>query len=267
MRVRRAVRATWAEALGLVGFLALWHLGAALSSPLILPSPQATLAAFLQLATGGKLAVMAAATAAHTLAGFGLAALLGAALGVGAGLAPVFRRMLSPVVSVLQGIPQIAWILLAMFWFGTSSRATPVFTVAVAVLPVIFASAVEGVGTTDRALLAMARAFRAPRRVMLADIYLPHLLSYLFPAVTTGLGIAWKVAVMAELMTSDLGVGAGLASARVNLQTADAMAWIAAVVLMLFGVEYLVLQPVKRWLEPWRYAGDPAERGTGHAEA
>lgn len=265
--MRRAIQATWAEALGLAAFGLLWQVGATLAGPLILPSPADTFRALVGLAASGRLAAMALTTAQHTLAGFGLAFLLGGVLGTAAGLLPVLRRMLWPVVSVIQGIPQVAWILLAMFWFGTTAAATPVFTVAVAVLPVVFAPVVEGVGTADPALLAMARAFRAPRRVLLADLYLPHLLSYLFPAATTGLGIAWKVAVMAELMTGDRGVGAGLASARVNLQTADAMAWIAVVVLMLFGVEYLLLRPLKQWLEPWRYARDSAGEGESHAGA
>jgi NitT/TauT family transport system permease protein len=265
--MRRMWHAFWPGAVGLLAFLALWQLGALLTDPIILPSPWATLKALVRLAGEGRVARAALATAAHTLGGFGVAALLGGALGLAAGVRPLIRRMLAPIVTILQGIPQIAWIVLALLWFGPSSGATPVFTVAVAVLPVVFAATVGGVGTLDRTLSEMARSFRAPRSLLLSDLYLPHLLSYLFPAATAGLGIAWKVAVMAELMAgSDAGVGAGLARARTNLEVDGAMAWIAVVVLLMFAVEYLILAPLQRRLEPWR-AGAAERRGSTHAEA
>jgi NitT/TauT family transport system permease protein len=80
----------------------------------------------------------------------------------------------------------------------------------------------------------------------------PQLVSYLFPSLVTGLAIGWKVAVMAELLGGSGGIGAGLAVARTNLDTAAILAWIAALATMLFAFEYLVLHPLKRRLEPWR---------------
>ncbi|HWI62623.1 MAG TPA: ABC transporter permease subunit [Symbiobacteriaceae bacterium] len=264
--MRRTWQRFWPGAVGLLGFFALWQLGAALTDPIILPSPMQTLTALGRLTAGGRVAQAALATAGHTLGGFGAAAAIGGALGLAAGLSTVLRRMWAPVVTILQGIPQIAWIVLALLWFGPSSSATPVFTVAVAVLPVIFAAVVSGVAATDRALVEMARSFRAPRSQLLTDLYLPHLISYLFPAVTAGLGIGWKVAVMAELMAgADSGVGAGLARARTNLEVAEAMAWIAVVVLMMFGLEYLILHPLRRRLEPWRErGGERRAEAVGH---
>ena len=262
--VRRLHRAFGPEVLGVALFVALWQLGAALSDPLVLPSPLLTAKAMVGLIGEGALVRAAWVTTLRTVTGFGAAALLGVGVGILAGVFHLLRRMLRPIVTVLQGVPQIAWIVLALFWFGPSSGTTPVFTVAVAVLPLLFASAVEGMGATDRALLAMARAFRAPNRVLLLDLYWPHLLSYLFPAATAGLGIGWKVAVMAEVMSAGSGIGAGLQAARTNLQTPEAMAWILLVVLLMFGMEYLVLHPLRRRLEPWR---QPEERGAGDAAA
>jgi len=241
----------WAGPMGLALFLGLWHVGSLMYNPVILPSPFETARALVQLGAEGKLARAAADTGSRTLAGFGLALLLGGALGIAAGLWPAVRQLFGPIVTILQGIPPIAWIVLALLWFGTGG-ATPVFTVVVATLPVVFASAAEGVRTADRGLLEMARTFRAGTWMLLWDHYLPHLLSYLFPATVAGLGVAWKVAVMAELLATDTGIGAGLGNARVNLDTARALAWVALVVLLLAGFEYLVVRPLSRMLEPWR---------------
>jgi NitT/TauT family transport system permease protein len=54
----------------------------------------------------------------------------------------------------------------------------------------------------------MALVFRLPLRMKLLDLYLPHVVSYLFPAWITALGTAWKVVVMAELLSSTATVSA-----------------------------------------------------------
>jgi NitT/TauT family transport system permease protein len=120
---------------------------------------------------------------------------------------------------------------------------------------VIFIGALQGTRTLDNHLRGMAEAFRLPRRMMLTDVYLPHVVSYLFPAWIAALGTAWKVVVMAELLATQDGVGAALAVSRSHLDTAATMAWIVAVVGLLLAVEYLVLEPVKREVERWREQG------------
>ena len=155
---------------------------------------------------------------------------------------------------MLLGTPPIAWLVLAMLWFGASD-GTPVFTVFVASFPVIFIGALQGTRTLDNQLHGMAAAFRLPRRMMLTDVYLPHVVSDLFPAWIAALGTAWKVVVMAELLATQDGVGAALAVSRSHLDTAATMAWIAAVVGLLLAVEYLVLEPIKREVERWREQG------------
>ena len=87
------------------------------------------------------------------------------------------------------------------------------------------------------------------------DIYLPHIISYLFPAWIVALGSSWRVVVMAELLASSDGVGAALASSRAQLDMPATLAWIGAVVLLLLALEYLLLEPVKREIERWREAG------------
>lgn len=88
--------------------------------------------------------------------------------------------------------------------------------------------------------------------MLLLDVYLPHVISYLFPAWITALAMAWKIVVMAELLATQDGVGAALAVSRSHLDTSATMAWITAVVGLLLAVEYLLLEPIKREVERWR---------------
>ena len=67
--------------------------------------------------------------------------------------------------------------------------------------------------------------------------------------------MSWKIVVMAELLATQDGVGAALAVSRAHLDSAASMAWICAVVVLLLGLEYLFLEPLKREVERWRGSG------------
>lgn len=239
------------ELIGLGLFLGLWQVGAMRIGTVVLPSPLETWSALGRLATTGKLGNAALITSFHVFTAFTLAVVLGILLGIIAGLQSGVQKAISPIISALQGIPPIAWIVLSLLWFGSGS-ATPIFTITVATLPIMFLGAVEGIRTFPTPLLEMARLFRTPQPLLLTDLYFPHLLSYLFPSLAGGLGLAWRVAVMAELLSSETGIGAELNLARINLDTDEVMAWIVFVVVLIWTSEYLLLRPLRRLGEPWR---------------
>ena len=241
----------WPELVGLGIFLVLWQLGAMRYGTVVLPSPLETWSAIGRLAATGKLGSAILITTFHLLAAFTLAVLLGILLGVIAGIQCWFQKAISPIISALQGIPPIAWIVLALLWFGTGS-GTPIFTIAVTTLPIIFLGTVEGIRTFPTPVLEMARIFHTSQTLLLTDLYFPYLLSHLFPALVVGLGLAWRVAVMAEVLSSETGIGAELNLARINLDTDEVMAWIVIVVVSIWVSEYLLLRPLRHRLEPWR---------------
>jgi NitT/TauT family transport system permease protein len=103
----------------------------------------------------------------------------------------------------------------------------------------------------------MARSFGAGIWMRFRTITAPHLTSYLFPAWTTTAGTAWKVTVMAELLSNSGGLGGELATARALFDIPRVMALIVVVVAFALFSEYVLLQPVRDRLERWREAGLP----------
>lgn len=256
----------WGAASSLLLLLAAWEAGHAAYGTLVLPSPRDTFAALWAMTLDGRVPPAVLETSRNALGGFLVAAAIGGFLGALAGASDMMRRLLQPIATLLLGIPAIAWVVLALLWFGGTGLAA-VFTVVVATAPIVFAGSAQGVRTLDGALKRMAVSFRVPGAVLLWDVYLPHMLSYLFPALATALALSWKVAVMAELLSGAGGIGDGLATARVQIDTVKAMAWIVTVVGLLLAVEYLLLEPVRRHLETWRRdlpgAGDGGARMRG----
>lgn len=84
------------------------------------------------------------------------------------------------------------------------------------------------------------------------DVYFPHIFSYVFPAWVSGLGMAWKIVIMAELLASGTGVGSLLGVARSQLDMPMALAIVLIMIASLMFVEYIILEPIKREVESWR---------------
>lgn len=242
----------WGALASLFLLMAAWEAVSLAYGPLVLPDPAAVFGKLFALFESGAAWSALAVTARRAMLGLALAILAGSVLGLLAGLSMTASMMARPIITVLLGTPPIAWLVLAMIWFGASD-GTPVFTVLVACLPVIFVGALQGARTLDHHLKDMATAFCLPWPMRLTDIYLPHVAAYLFPAWINALGNSWRVVVMAELLSSSDGVGAALAVSRSHLDMEATLAWIAAVVLTLLAVEYLLLEPIKREAERWRH--------------
>lgn len=252
----RYIWAGWAGAAGLFCFAALWQFGHELYGSFILPSPFETVEALVDLFSMPGFAEIAGNTIFRALVGFLLSAAIGTVLGTLAGYFFAAMRLLRPMVTLLMGVPPIAWIVLAIIWFG-SSGGSAILTVVIASFPIAFAGGLEGVATRDRALEHMAQSYGAGAFTRFRTVTLPHLLSYLYPAWITTAGNAWKVVVMAEVLSNTGGIGGALASSRALFDIPQVMAWILLVVIFALMTEYLLLQPVREALERWRAAGIP----------
>ncbi len=254
--VGRYLWSAWAGAAGLFCLAAAWQAGHEFYGSFVLPSPLETLKALASLVREPAFAKAAWETAERSLAGFLLAVGIGTTAGAVAGYSFAAMRLMRPIVTVILGVPPIAWIVLALIWFG-STGGSAVMTVVVAALPISFAGGLEGVATRDRALDDMARSFGAGIGMRFRTVTAPHLVSYLFPAWTTTAGTAWKVTVMAELLSNAGGIGGELATARALFDIPRVMALIVAVVAFALATEYGLLHPLRDRLERWREAGLP----------
>lgn len=249
MRTARPISRLW-SLVGIGLLLGLWEWGHRTYGALVLPGLGDTFAALVQMVRTGLVGPALAQTAGHAVAGWLGGAGAAIVMGTLAGLREEIRAALQPVAIVFLGVPAIAWVVMALLWFGGGWAV--VFTIAVATGPLVFAAAVEGVRSLDGGLVRMAAVYRVPLRDRLVHMHAPHMASHLFPALASTLAMSWKVAVMAELLAGAGGIGDGLAGARARIDTAQTMAWVVVVVLVLVVVDLGLLQPVQRRLWIWR---------------
>lgn len=241
----------WSSISSILLFFALWDFGNQLYGNLVLPSPKETIQTLFYMINEPKVIEDIFITIKRALFGFFISLFLGSLLGLFAGLFVTASIMSRPIVTILVGMPPIAWIVLAMIWFGMSDT-TVIFTVVIASFPIVFVGALEGTRTLEGNLKQMADSFNLPFKMKIFDLYFPHIFSYIFPAWISALGMAWKIVVMAELLSANDGIGSALAIARSQLDTPTALALVFIMIGSLLLIEYLILEPIKREVEAWR---------------
>jgi len=241
----------WGAVASIFLFIAAWDIGNQIYGDLILPSPLETFGTLWTLFSDNGFMENLMVTLRRAMVGFGISLVVGTTFGLLAGFFVTASIVSRPIVTILMGMPPIAWIVLAMIWFGMGD-ATVEFTVIVASLPIVFVGALQGTRTLEDKFEEMADIFKVPLWMKFFDIYLPHIFSYVFPAWVAALGMAWKIVVMAELLATSDGLGAALAMARSQLDTASALAIVVAMVGLLMIAEYIFLEPIKREVEKWR---------------
>ena len=241
----------WGALASIFLFLALWDLGNQVYGNLVLPSPFETFSTLYLMLHDKEVWENIAITSYRAGLGFAFSLLIGSMLGMFAGLFVTASMMSRPIVTILVGMPPIAWIVLAMIWFGMGDE-TVIFTVIVASFPIVFIGALQGTRTLEGDIKEMAESFHLPWHMKLLDVYFPHIFSYVFPAWVSALGMAWKIVVMAELLSTSDGIGASLAVARSQLDTSTALALVVIMIATLMIIEYIVLEPIKREVELWR---------------
>ena len=110
------------------------------------------------------------------------------------------------MIQVLRPIPPIAWIPLAILWFGIRESSKVFIIFLGAVFPIVI-NTLEGIRATDRRFVELARVLEVPRGRFVRQVILPGALPAIITGLRVGLGNAWVCVVAAELIAADKGVG------------------------------------------------------------
>ena len=197
--------------LGLYGpllVLLAWLAAASASSLVasVIPPPQAVLAALLERARDGTLLLDIAASLARAVLGILVAALIAVPLGLVMGLAPPLRRLLTTPVELLRPISAVAWIPLAILWFGIGIGSV-VFVIFIGCVFIILLNTLAAVREVDPSLVKAARTLGAGRGAVFLKVVLPSCLPGILLGLRIALAAAWGGVIVAEMIASREGVG------------------------------------------------------------
>lgn len=183
-------------------------------------------------------------------AGFALAALIGVPLGFAMGYFKTFDSNMDPLISTLRPIPPIAWIPLAILWFGLGMKPT-IFIIFIGTLFPIILNTQQGVRSASKRLTEFALVLGATRSQILRKV----IVFEAFPSVITGMrigfGIGWMSVVAAEMIAAKSGLGYLVMTARWVFATDMVLAGMLVIGLIGFGGD-LLLRTIEARFMRWR---------------
>ncbi len=188
--------------------LVVWEAVVALDwiSPLFTSSPSRILTAMEVLAGNSLLVNDLLFTLRAFILSILVACTLGTALGVITGASKLAYAIFNPWIVGLNSLPKIALMPLVLMWFGMGLPSQVFLGGLMASFPVIVASQ-TGVMNIDRALLELARSYRASRSLVFRTIVLPSVLPYLLGGLRVGITYAMVGILIVEFFGSSAGIG------------------------------------------------------------
>jgi NitT/TauT family transport system permease protein len=210
--------------------IGLWQLAAVqgLVNPQVLPSPLAVLrkwveyllplqphagGSWLAWALSGELMVDSLTSMVRVVLGFAIGAGLALPLGLSMGANARVYAWLNPLVQLLRPIPPIAYIPLAILWFGLGNPPA-VFLIALGAFFPVLINTIAGVRQVDAIYLRAARNLGASRTTLFLRVILPAAVPYILSGVRIGIGTAFIVVIVSEMIAVNNGLGFRILEAR-----------------------------------------------------
>lgn len=239
--------------LGLLGtalVIAAWE--AAVRSGLIdaglFPSPFVAISRAAVRLSADRLADHTLWSLGRVFAGFAVGALVGMVIGVLAGWSRTVSLIVGPVIETLRPIPPLAWMPLAIIWFGLGEPSKVFIIFLGAFFPVVTATW-QGVTTVDSTLIRAARIFGFKGWRLLLQVVLPAALPDIATGLRIGWGLAFGILVAAELIAADRGLGFMI----MNERNIGGSASVIMIGILLIGAlnlltDALLAQLLRRWV-------------------
>jgi NitT/TauT family transport system permease protein len=233
--------------------VAVWWAVVAATGSAIFPTPWQVLAGAWELAQDGSLWEHIGSSLFRVGVGFGLAVLVAIPLGLWMGWVSAAYRTFNPVFQMLRPISPIAWIPLAILWFGVGDLS-PIFLIFISSVFPMMVQTTSGVHTIERRYLRAAANFGVSRTVLFRRVVIPAVLPEIIVGMRIGVGVAWLVVVAAEMIALRSGLGYLIMDSRNAGNRYDLV--IASMIII--GLIGLLLDSGTRLLERlrplrWRY--------------
>jgi NitT/TauT family transport system permease protein len=236
-------------ALAIAGLIALWEIVCRLARipPWLLPAPSAIVRD--TWAWADRLPGHLWVTAYETVGGFAVSVLVGVPLAIAIVYSPLMRRILYPILLVVQSVPKVALAPLFLIWIGYGPQSNILIAAIVAFFPMVVNTA-TGLESVEPDLLQLTHALQASPLKVFWKVRLPWALPYVFSGMKVAMSLAVIGAVVGEFVGSDRGLGYLILTASSNMHTAIVFG-VMAVLSALGIVVFWAVSIAERLVCPW----------------
>jgi NitT/TauT family transport system permease protein len=185
--------------------------------------------------------------------GLGLAALAGLVFGVAAGVFPLLRAPLSPMMTVVSMVPPLAVLPILFIVFGLD-ELSKVMLIVIGVAPILARDLEQKAREIPQELLVKAQTLGANSWTLVLRVVLPQLLARLLVSLRLMLGSAWLFLISAEAISATAGLGYRIFLVRRYLAMDVILPYVVWITLLAWLMDW-GLRWLKRWLFPWSEGG------------
>ncbi|ABS28048.1 ABC transporter permease [Anaeromyxobacter sp. Fw109-5] len=235
-------------------------------SPIVLPAPSQVLLRWIDYARplapydpaegsrlawifSGELPHDALASLIRVAGGFALGAVLALPLGLLMGAKPMVYELMNPLVQILRPIPPIAYIPLAILWFGLGNPPA-FFLISLGAFFPILMNTIAGVRNVDAIYLRAAKNLGASEWTLFWRIMIPAAMPYILAGVRIGIGVAFIVVIVAEMIAVNSGLGYRILEAREYFWSDKVIAGMISIGLAGLGIDFF-MNRLNGWLLRW----------------
>ena len=230
-------------------FGGIWQYVGAHTNPILFTTPIKVAEAFWDLLRTGELWPAFYGSLRDLGIGYGLAAVVGIAIGMAMGRSPVVEKMLNPYVNFFQATPLIALVPLVVIWFGVNLQARVAITFILALWSIIINTS-TGVKDTSPALLDVGRIYKLNALQVVLHVQLPNAVPHIFAGLRIALGKALIGVIIAQMEISITGLGGIVINYGNAFKTAYLLAGV--VTASLVGViAAVLLEVIRKRVFPW----------------
>jgi NitT/TauT family transport system permease protein len=227
--------------------LATWHYSVIWTATKVFPSPLSVEKGLVELFHKHVLWADISDSLRRVAIGFGAAAIIGIPLGLTLGWYPALNQIFNPTLQILRPISPIAWIPVAIIFFGIGDKPATFLVFLGAFFPIVVAC-VSGVSSVPSIYRRAGRNFGLSPAQILTKVVFPAALPQILIGLRIALGIAWLVVVAGEMIAVDSGLGYLVIDSRNSGKRYD----LVVAAMLLIGVIGLALDILFRRLEKIR---------------
>ena len=240
--------------------LALWYVLTArgVLPPIFLPSPAEVARVVMDMVRDGSLPAHVGASLGRVLVGLVVSVPLGIGLGVVMGFRRGVARAVEPVASFLNSLSGIAWLPLAITWFGIG-WVSVTFILWNTIFFLVLFNTLVGVRAVPRIFEHGLLTLGGRRRHIILHVLLPGALPSIVTGIRMSMGFGWRAILAAEMISSTNGLGFLIYNAANFHQTDTILAGILTIGTIWLATDRLVLVPIERWtVERWGLVWRPS---------
>jgi taurine transport system permease protein len=219
--------------------------------PIFLPRPDAVARVGWEMARDGSLWVNIVASLGRLLLGVVVSVPLAVAGGVVVGLSRRLAAVLEPIAGFFNALSGIAWLPLAVTWFGLG-WASVTFLMFNTIFFLVFFNTLVGVRTVPRLFESAVRTLGGSRRHVILQVLIPGAMPSIVTGIRLSIGFGWRALIAAEMIATTTGLGFLIFNAQNFHQTDAILVGIITIGILWLVTDRLVLRPLERWtIERW----------------